>query len=121
MLRLVILAGLYAMAFVLLGIGISLAVGALSKGALPHVWLWGTVFVGGVFLARALQLTRRFGDLSAWRRHRHTPRSLLTAGLGFGCIAIAAVVGGRTGFGHTAMMSGGLLLIVAELQKRPGG
>ena len=118
MLRLLILVGLYGMSFALLAIGVSLGVSALSKGALPHVWLWATVLVGGALLFRALRLTRRFGDKSAWRRHVHTPRSLFTAGVGTCCIVIAAVVGGRTGFGRPANLLGGLLLIIAEIQKR---
>ena len=120
MLRLIVLAGLYGLGFVLLGAGLALGGSALSRGALPHVWVWGLALAGGVFLIRALELTRRFGDPSAWRRRRHTPRSLMVAGIGFGCIVIAAVTGGHTAFGHAAIVLGGLLLIVAELQKRPG-
>jgi hypothetical protein len=120
-LRLLILAGLYAVAFVLLGVAASLAVSALSKGALPHVWLWGMAMVGGLVLFRALQLTRRFGDPSAWRRRRHSPSSLLIAVAGFGIIAIAGVIGPHSGPGHVAVVIGGGLLIVSELRKRPRG
>lgn len=120
MLRLIVLAVLYGMGFVLLAAGLGLGGSALSRGALPHVWVWGLALAGLVFLLRAFALTRRFGDASAWRRPRHTPRSLLIAGVGLLCILVAAVIGGRTAPGHAAIVLGGLLLIVSELQKRPG-
>jgi hypothetical protein len=120
MLRLLTLGMLYAAAFALLGTGLWLGFDAISSGAMPHLWLWIALLLGGAFLVRALQLTRRFGDPGAWRRPRHTPRSLALAVAGYGCIGIAALIGGRTAFGHAMVLLGGVLLIVSELGKRSG-
>jgi hypothetical protein len=117
MLRLFTLLCLYAMAFALLGIGLRLGVSALSNGAMPHLWLWIVLLLGGAFLSQALRLTRHFGDRNAWRRPRHTPRSLVVAVAGYACIVLAALVGGSTAFGHVVIVLGGVLLVVSELQK----
>jgi hypothetical protein len=117
MLRLFTLLCLYTVAFALLGIGLWLGASALTDGAMPHLWLWVALLLGGVFLFQALRLTRHFGDPRAWRRRRHTPRSLIVAVAGYGCIALAAAIGGSTAFGHVVIVLGGVLLIVSELLK----
>jgi hypothetical protein len=119
MLRLFMLLMLYSFAFALLGTGLWLGVGALSQGAMPHLWLFGALLLGGMFLHHALRLTRRFGDPSAWRRRPHTPLSLAMAAAGYGCIGIAVAVGGRTAFGNVMIGLGGVLLVVSELRKHP--
>jgi phosphatidylglycerophosphate synthase len=105
-------------AFALLGIGLWLGGHALASGAMPHPWLWVVLLLGGAFLLQAMRLTRRFGDPGAWRRRPHTARSLALAVAGYGSIALAALIGGSTSFGHVAIVLGGVLLIVSELSKR---
>lgn len=117
MLRLFTLLCLYAVAFALLGTGLWLGASAVADGAMPHLWLWGALLLGGVFLLQALRLTRHFGDPRAWRRRRHTPRSLVVALAGYGCIVLAAVIGGSTASGHVIIVLGGVLLIISELLK----
>jgi hypothetical protein len=118
MLRLLILACLYAVAFGLLGTGLLLGGSALGKGALPHPWLWIVVLLGGACLHRALQLTRRFGDPGAWRRPAHTPLSLTLAVGGFGSIGLASLFGGSSATGHVFVVIGGVLLIASGLSRR---
>ncbi|MFZ5637212.1 MAG: hypothetical protein ACOY82_11605 [Pseudomonadota bacterium] len=120
MLRLFTLICLYAVAFALIGTALWLGGSAASRGTLPHLWLWIALSIGGAFLIRALQLTRRFGDPGAWRRPRHTPLSLAIAVAGYACIGIAALIGGKTAFGTVVVVLGGVLLIVSELGKRAG-
>ncbi len=119
MLRLFTLLCVYTVAFALLGTGLWLGASAVASGAMPHLWLWVVVLLGGAFLLQALRLTRHFDDPRAWRRRPHTPRSLAVAIAGYACIMLAAVIGGSTASGHVVIVLGGGLLIVSELLKHP--